>query len=70
MVVALDDPDYVVTIQVMIDIVGTQPGFERALKSAAEHYGLDAEALIAAANAALAAPNRPIELDVGVRVAA
>jgi hypothetical protein len=33
----------------------------------AEHYGLDPEALIAAANAALAAPDRAVTLEVAVR---
>lgn len=37
------------------------------LDLAAEHYDLDAGALRAAAQAALAAPDRPIELDVGAR---
>jgi hypothetical protein len=37
------------------------------LSMAADRYGLDRVALIAAAQAALAAPNRPVTLDVGVR---
>ncbi len=37
---------------------------------AAERYGLDGAALTAAAQAALAAPDRPVTLDVGVRAAA
>ena len=36
----------------------------------AERYGLDGTALFAAAHAALAAPDRPVTLDVGVRSAA
>ena len=40
------------------------------LAAAAERYGLDGTALIAAAKAALAAPDRPVTLDVGVRAAA
>ncbi len=40
------------------------------LRIAAERYGLDAEALIAAAQAALAAPDRAVTLDVAVRAAA
>lgn len=42
------------------------PGAE----AAAERYGLDAEALIAAAQAARAAPDRKITLDVAVRASA
>ncbi len=37
---------------------------------AAERYGLDGTALIAAAQAALAAPDRVVELEVASRVAA
>jgi hypothetical protein len=56
---------------VLIDVIGTRKhGFEVPLRIAAERHGLDAEALIAAAHAALAAPDRPVRLDVGVRVAA
>jgi hypothetical protein len=40
------------------------------LRAAAERYGLDAEALIAAARAALAAPDRAVTMDVAVRAAA
>lgn len=53
----------------MLDVIGTKRDFERPLRIAAERYGLDAEALIAAANAAVAAPDRPVRLDVGARVA-
>lgn len=52
---------------VMVDVIGTR-GFERPLRIAAERYELDAEALIAAARAALAAPNRTVMLDVGIGV--
>jgi hypothetical protein len=55
---------------VMVDVIGTGNGFEGPLRIAAERYELDAEALIAAANAALAAPDRTVTLDVGVRAAA
>ena len=56
---------------VLIDVIGTRnPGFEQPLRVAADRHHLDAEALIAAAQAALAAPDRPVRLDVGVRVAA
>jgi hypothetical protein len=40
------------------------------LEVAAQHHDLDATALIAAAQAALAAPDRPVTLDVGSRIAA
>lgn len=55
---------------VMVDVIGTRRDFAQPLRIAAERYGLDAEALIAAAKAALAAPNRTVTLDVGVRLAA
>jgi hypothetical protein len=56
---------------VMIDVIGTKKhDFEAPLRVAAERYGLDAEALIAIARAALAAPDRPIRLDVGAHIAA
>lgn len=55
---------------VMVDVIGTKPGFEGALRIAAQRYGLDGEALVAAASAAVAAPNRPVLLDVGVPTAA
>ena len=53
----------------MIDVIGTRNGFEAPLRLAAERNDLDAEALLAAARAALAAPDRMVELDVGVRAA-
>ncbi len=40
------------------------------LEVAAERYGLDGTALLAAAQAALAAPDRVVELEVAARVAA
>ena len=45
-------------------------GVDEPLRAAAERYDLDAEALIAAAQAALAAPDRSVTLDVAVRSAA
>ncbi|HET7590317.1 MAG TPA: hypothetical protein VFK14_09090 [Solirubrobacterales bacterium] len=39
------------------------------LKSAAERFGLDAEALLAAARAALAAPDRAVTIDLSGRLA-
>jgi hypothetical protein len=55
---------------VMVDVIGTRNGFGEPLRVAAARYELDAEALIAAANAALAVPDRTVTLDVGVRAAA
>lgn len=56
---------------VLIDVIGTHdPGFEQPLRIAADRHDLDAEALIAIARAALAAPDRPVRLDVGARLAA
>jgi hypothetical protein len=54
----------------LIDVIGTRNGFEEALRVAAQRNELDAEALIAISRAALAAPDRPVELDVGARIAA
>lgn len=54
----------------MIDILSTRNGFEKALSVAAERNELDAEALIAASKAAIAAPDRPVRLDVGARLTA
>ena len=42
-------------------------GVDEPLRAVAEHYGLDPEALIAAANAALAAPDRVVTVEVAVR---
>jgi hypothetical protein len=55
---------------VRIDVIGTSGDVGRSLRAAARRYDLDAEALIAAARAALAAPDREVVLDVGVRAAA
>jgi hypothetical protein len=55
---------------VRVDVIGTRGDVGEALRVAAERYGLDAEALIAAAQAALAAPDREVVLDIGVRAAA
>jgi hypothetical protein len=54
-----------------IDVIGTRKrDFTKPLRLAAENYDLDAEALIAIARAAIAAPDRPVRLDVGARIAA
>jgi len=55
---------------VMVDVIGTTGDFERPLRLAAERFDLDAEALTAAAKAALAAPDRTVTLGVGTRLAA
>ena len=55
---------------VMVDVIGTRNGFEGSLRLAAERYDLDAQALTAAARAALAAPDRVVTLAVDVRAAA
>ena len=54
---------------VMIDVIGTQKhDFEKPLRVAAERHELDAEALIAIVRATLAAPDRPVRLEVGARI--
>jgi hypothetical protein len=56
---------------VLIDVIGTRKhDFEKPLRVAAERNGLDPEALIAVARAALAAPDRQVELALGSRLAA
>jgi hypothetical protein len=54
---------------VMIDLIGARTEIEERLRAAAQRYELDAEALIAAACAALAAPDRAVTLDVALRTA-
>jgi hypothetical protein len=55
---------------VNVELLYPGRGIEEPLRAAAERYGLDAEALIAAARAALAAPDRAVTMDVAVRAAA
>ncbi len=55
---------------VNVELLYPDLGLEQPLKIAAERFDLDAEALIAAAQAAIAAPDRVVTLDVGVRAAA
>lgn len=56
---------------VSIDVLSARRcGVEQPLRAVADRYRLDAEALIAAAKAALAAPDRPVTLGVGDRLAA
>ncbi len=52
---------------VELQILYPDLGVEEPLRAAAERYALDPEPLIAAAQAALAAPNRTVTLDVAVR---
>jgi hypothetical protein len=53
----------------MVDVIGTRKhDFEKPLRIAAERHELDAEALIAIARATLAAPDRPVRLEVGARI--
>lgn len=55
---------------VNVELLYPDMGLEEPLRVAAGQYGLDAEALIAAARAAIAAPDRVVTLEVAVRVAA
>ena len=55
---------------VRVDVIGTGGDLVEPLRAVADAYHLDAEALIAAARAALAAPDREVVLDVSVRAAA
>jgi hypothetical protein len=64
-VVALQDEQ-----PVELQLLYPDLGVDEPLNAAAERYSLDAEALIAAAQAALAAPDRAVTLDVAVRTAA
>jgi hypothetical protein len=51
---------------VLIDLVGTGAEVEERLTAVGESFELDAEALVAAARAALSAPDRAITVDVGL----
>lgn len=55
---------------VVIDLLSPDLGIEEPLSIVAERYGLDVEALLAAAQAARAAPDRIVTLDVGARAVA
>lgn len=57
-------------LPVRIDVIGTGGDLTASLRRAGEHYDLDSEALLAAARAAVAAPDREVMLDVGSRAAA
>ena len=62
-------PQAVVAIQdgrpVVIDVIGAAADVKQPLEAVASRYELDVEALVAAAQSALAAPDRVITLDVG-----
>jgi hypothetical protein len=64
-VIALHD-DRPVELQILYPDLG----IDEPLGAVARAYGLDEEALVAAAQAALAAPDRSITLEVAVRSAA
>jgi len=55
---------------VSIEVLYPDRGLEEPLVAAADRYNLDREALLAAAHSALAAPDRVITIDVGVRLMA
>jgi len=55
---------------VRIDVIGTGGDLGASLRRAGDHYGLDSEALLAAAQAAVAAPDREVRLDVSLHAAA
>jgi hypothetical protein len=50
-----------------VELLYPDLGIEGPLEAAADKYGLDLEALIAAARSALAAPDRSVVLDIGLR---
>lgn len=55
---------------VNVELLYPDLGLERPLRDAATRFDLDAEALIAAAQAAIAAPDRAVTVDVAVRAPA
>jgi hypothetical protein len=55
---------------VAIDVLNARQGTEQPLQAVAERYGLDIEALTAAARAALAGPDRTVIIDLLARAAA
>jgi hypothetical protein len=57
-------------VPVNIELLYPDLGLEEPLVAVAARYGLDIEALIAAARAAVAAPDRTVTLDVSVRAVA
>lgn len=57
-------------IPVNVELLYPNLGLEEPLRLAAERYELDAEALIAASQAAIAAPDRVVTLELSVRATA
>lgn len=55
---------------VNVELLYPNLGIEKPLRAAADRYDLDAEALIAAAQAAIAAPDRAVTVEVAVRAPA
>jgi hypothetical protein len=55
---------------VSLELLYPDRGVDEPMRIVAEHYGLDSESLIAAANAALAAPDRVVTLEVSARLTA
>ena len=55
---------------VNVELLYPSLGLEEALLDAAERFGLDAEALLAAAKAAIAAPDREVTLELAARITA
>lgn len=55
---------------VNVELLYPDLGLEKPLHAAADRFELDAEALIAAAQAAIAAPDRAVTVDVAARVSA
>lgn len=55
---------------VEVQVLHPDLGVEEPLSIAADRHGLDAEALIAAARAALAAPDRAVSVGLAARAAA
>ena len=52
---------------VEVQVLYPDLGVDEPIRMASERYGLDREALIAAARSALAAPDRRVVVDVGLR---
>jgi hypothetical protein len=55
---------------VNVELLYPDLGIDEPLRAAADKFDLDAEALIATARAAIAAPDREVTVEVGVRIAA
>ena len=55
---------------VNVELLYPNLGLEKPLQDAAAQFDLDAEALVAAAQAAIAAPDRVVTVDVAVRASA